>query len=70
MADHGEAAEESRGVEDVLVGVPLESVVGLVADGDIVAPDAMLNRVPEQVTIKRVPELVRVLSLFLFRCLN
>ena len=57
------------------MGVPLESVVGLVADGDIVAPDAMLNRVPEQVTIKRVPEqvtikrvpeLVRVLSLFLF----
>ena len=44
MADHGEAAEGSRDVEDVLGVVPQESVVrsrSCVAGSDIVAPDGV-----------------------------
>ena len=44
VADHGEAAEESRDVEDVLGVVPQESVArsrSCVAGGDIVAPDGV-----------------------------
>ena len=60
MADQGEAAEESRDVEDVLVIVLHESVArqSFVAEGGIVAPDVAASspRVPEQVRVKPVPE--------------
>ena len=75
MADQGEAAEESRDVEDVLVKVLQESVAGqsFVADGDIVAPDvaASSHRVPEPVRVKLVPESSKsFFCLLKHKCLN
>ena len=68
MADQGEAAEESRDVEDVLVVVLQGSVArqSFVAEGGIVAPDvaASSHLVPEQ---SELNPYLRVLSLFLFK---